>query len=332
MVDRESSSRRLAALGLASVGLAALMGAAALALATERETVSEWTCDARICQRVSQRGVYLTLELQSRLEQSTYIVLEPVDLSNVKPIETTPFVLRLAPGETRTAGRLAIQDVKKSHAYRTQWRVLPGDPHSVHDDRWHYRMPFGGTSPIAISQGYDGPFSHEGLGTYALDFPMPSGTPILAARGGTIAEVIDDKLESGIRTGENEGDNRVAIEHADGSFAIYAHLRHGGPARVGQQVESGDLIGLSGDTGFATGPHLHFEVYTIRSDGRRQTLPVRFWNGTRAGFTALAGLEYKPGCPRGSGACLPGELASEDPPDAPGGSLPAAPDSAASGR
>ena len=158
-----------------------------------------------------------------------------------------------------------------------------------------------------------------------------AGGAALAQMGVDREGPVDDKLTSGVRTGENEGDNRVVIEHADGTFAIYAHLRQGGPARVGQRVESGDQIGLSGDTGFSTGPHLHFEVYKVRLDGQRQTLTVKFWNGTQAGFTALAGLEVEPGCSRGgSSTCLPGELPSEDSRDAHGQSVPAAPDPAAS--
>ncbi len=341
MVGRPSSGRRLAALGGGAVGLFAFgVIAAGLSLlagaatrAAERETVSEWTCQAKICQRVTQRGLSLTFELRNDLDRPTYVVLELHDLSNVKRRKPSPFVVRLEPGEVRTAGELAIQDGKQSHTYRTEWQALPGNPNAVHDDRWQYRMPLGGTNAIRISQGYDGPFSHKGLEAYALDFPMQEGTPILAARGGTIADVIQDKVTSGIRTGENEGDNRVVIEHADGTFAIYAHLRHGGSARVGQHVESGDLIGLSGDTGFSTGPHLHFEVYKIRRDGRRQTLPIQFWDGSPAGFTGLAGREYAPGCPRGGQArCLPGELASEDSRSASGESVPAAPDPAANGR
>jgi murein DD-endopeptidase MepM/ murein hydrolase activator NlpD len=124
--------------------------------------------------------------------------------------------------------------------------------------------------------------------------------------------VVDDEVESGIRSGDHEGDNRVVIEHVDGTFATYAHLRHGIPARVGQRVSSGEQIGLSGDTGFSTGPHLHFEVYRIRRDGKRETIPVRFWNGTKAGFPAQVGIPYEPGCSRANAArCRPGELADE---------------------
>jgi len=273
---------------------------------------AEWTCREQICQRVTRRGLELAVELRSERSTTAYVVVTPDGLSNVKTLPTPPFTVRLEPGQTKTAGRLAIQDPDAPHAYQMSWRTSSGNPFAVHDDRWHYRMPFGGSAPVEISQGYDGKVSHRRLGAYALDFPMPSGTPVLAARGGTIALVIHDKAMSGIRTGKNEGDNRVVIEHADGTFAVYAHLRPGGSARIGQRVLSGEPIGLSGDTGFSTGPHLHFEVYKIRQDGQRETIPVRFWNGTKAGFTPLAGHAYGPGCPRGGARrCLPGELAGE---------------------
>jgi murein DD-endopeptidase MepM/ murein hydrolase activator NlpD len=271
-----------------------------------------WRCHEKICQRVSQRGIYLSIDLRNDRDRVTWVVLEPEGLSNMKALQAVPFTVRLAPGEVKRAGLLAIENPDEPHGYRTKWSTLHGNPFARHDERWHYRMPFGGHDPIPISQGYNGKFSHKGLGAFSLDFPMSWGTPILAARGGTIVEVVNDKVASGIRTGENEGDNHVTIEHLDGTFAVYAHLRHGGPARVGQRVQAGDLIGLSGDTGFSTGPHLHFAVFKIRRDGRHQTIPVKFWNGTAAGYTPIAGLVYKPGCPRSGGEmCLPGELASE---------------------
>ncbi len=339
---RPSTARLAPSLLLALASLVAplavlgFLSPALPAAAAERASTQtgDWTCREKICQRASRRGAYLTLELQSRRAAPCWVVFEPHALTNVKALQATPFIVRLEPGQTRTAGLLAIEDAAMPHRYQTKWRALPGNPHAVHDDRWHYRMPFGGSQPIPISQGYNGRFSHRGASAYALDFPMSWGTPILAARGGTIVEVVNDKVASGIRTGESEGDNRVVIEHLDGTFAIYAHLRHGGPARVGQRVQSGELIGLSGDTGFSTGPHLHFEVYKIGMDGRRQSIPVKFWNGTKAGFTALAGLQYKPGCPRDGGEmCLPGELASEPGLSSagPARALPAAPSSSGSG-
>ncbi|MFO0690139.1 MAG: M23 family metallopeptidase [Myxococcota bacterium] len=323
--------RRPAALLLALLALLALFVALLTSdrvAAQARTTPPAWTCRDELCQRATRQGDRLAIELQNRGPRSTWVVLEPFDLSNVKTLRPAPFTLRIGPGETRTAGVLAIQDETQPYAYQARWRALPGNPDAVHDDRWQYRMPFGGPSPAEISQGYDGPFTHKGLAAYALDIPLPLGTPVLAARGGTIVEVPTDPVASGVaeRRSESEMDRRVMIEHADGTFGIYAHLRPGGPARLGQHVEAGDPIGFSGDTGFATGPHLHFEVAKFRRDGQRQTLPVRFWNGTAQGFVPLAGFAYAPGCSRADGArCRPGELASEPPPPS-SPSFPAAPD------
>jgi hypothetical protein len=53
-----------------------------------------------------------------------------------------------------------------------------------------------------------------------------------------ISEGTNDMVAIGARTGEFDSDNRVVIEHPDGTFAIYAHLRHAGPARVGQRLRT----------------------------------------------------------------------------------------------
>jgi hypothetical protein len=93
---------------------------------------------------------------------------------------------------------------------------LRGNPEAVHDDSCHYRISFGGHTARRISQGYNGRFSHKGLGAYPLDFRIPWGTPILASRAGIIVEIINDMVASGTRTGEFESDNRVVLEHLPG--------------------------------------------------------------------------------------------------------------------
>jgi murein DD-endopeptidase MepM/ murein hydrolase activator NlpD len=79
------------------------------------------------------------------------------------------------------------------------------------------------------------------------------------------------QVEAGFRAGgiasrDNRGRaNFIRILHDDGSMALYAHLAVDGVlVRIGQEVTAGQRIGLSGNTGFSTGPHLHFAVQVNR--------------------------------------------------------------------
>jgi murein DD-endopeptidase MepM/ murein hydrolase activator NlpD len=67
----------------------------------------------------------------------------------------------------------------------------------------------------------------------------------------------------------------VRILHDDGSMAVYAHLREGGVwVRQGQRVHAGQTIGLSGNTGYTSGPHLHFAIEVNRGM-RVESIPMR---------------------------------------------------------
>jgi len=71
--------------------------------------------------------------------------------------------------------------------------------------------------------------------------------------------------------------NYIVILHDDGTTGEYYHLsRDGALVTAGDRVEAGDRIGLSGNTGHTTMPHLHFAVYRAGAWGRTQSLPVRF--------------------------------------------------------
>ncbi len=93
----------------------------------------------------------------------------------------------------------------------------------------------------------------QGLHGYnSVDFGAPVGTPVVASASG---EVIVSKP-----TGYNGGyGHYVVIEHDNGTQTLYAHLSSVSVS-VGDQVQKGEKIALSGNTGRSTGPHLHFEV------------------------------------------------------------------------
>lgn len=87
---------------------------------------------------------------------------------------------------------------------------------------------------------------------YGVDYPCPEGTPIFAIASG---KVVVAKMQQG---GKGLG-NYVTLLHTDGTYSIYAHLksRH---VYQGDIVKAGQQIGLSGNTGDSTGPHLHFGI------------------------------------------------------------------------
>ena len=73
--------------------------------------------------------------------------------------------------------------------------------------------------------------------------------------------------------------NHVFVEHDDGTVGFYAHLQQRGIlVEVGQQVESGQLIGYSGQSGAGWLPHLHFGVYTEWPPTEGDDVAVNFRN------------------------------------------------------
>ena len=99
---------------------------------------------------------------------------------------------------------------------------------------------------------------HPASCKYAVDFLMPIGSTITAARAGIVVEVREDNLDSDRAVTQA---NMVLIAHDDETLALYGHLTHQGAlVDVGAAVTRGQPIALSGNSGFSTQPHLHFEV------------------------------------------------------------------------
>jgi len=150
---------------------------------------------------------------------------------------------------------------------------------SVHhyDVNYVYDLPYRSGKTFQVSQGYGGSFSHQGEN--AIDFTLPEGTAILAARGGKVIEMVD-KNDSGCATEDcAKNGNYITILHDDGTLAEYYHLQqYGARVKAGQIVEKGDVLALSGNTGFSKAAHLHFAVYTPSPNEKnwRTTLKTKF--------------------------------------------------------
>lgn len=173
-----------------------------------------------------------------------------------------------------------IQPINQTQAWRYnyhyEWKV--GVPTRNPRIDHVYELPFESGKSYKVSQGYLGKRTHSDQ--YAVDFSMPEGTPICAAWGGTVIDVKNDSTEHGDSEEFKDKANHIMIRHEDGTYALYNHLKLNGPlVKTGQQVRTGDKIGLSGNTGYTSGPHLHFHVFQTEFDGKEikyKTLPITF--------------------------------------------------------
>jgi murein DD-endopeptidase MepM/ murein hydrolase activator NlpD len=187
---------------------------------------------------------------------------------------------------------------------------------AVHDSNATYRLPFEEGSAYPVSQAHGGRLtSHNNReNLYAVDFAMPVGTPVVAARAGVVIDVTLRHSEGGYDVRFIDKANTVAIAHDDGTVAEYAHLSPSAElVHVGQRVNEGERIGYSGTTGYSSGPHLHFIVsQPTVNEGKvtRVSVPVQFYaNDPAVRFSAQAGTTVTANY---RGAATPQNQASRD--------------------
>ena len=143
------------------------------------------------------------------------------------------------------------------------------------DSSYIYSLPFENNKKVFLIQAYDSKMSHKG--EYALDFKVKKKTKICAARDGVVIAARGDSDNGGLQPGNISDGNHISIRHADGSVAHYWHLlKNGALVNVGDTIIKGQVIGLSGNTGYSAFPHLHFEVVGNDSTGNYRQLTTRF--------------------------------------------------------
>lgn len=159
-----------------------------------------------------------------------------------------------------------------------------------------YSLPYEPGETFLVGQGYLDFPTHEN--DYAIDWIMPEETPIVAARAGSVVEVVDSFSKSGLTDEMKTKGNYIRIQHDDGSRALYYHLAyHGAKVKVGERVKEGERIALSGNTGYSATPHLHFLVEQPKG-GAYVSVPVLFKSGGETPFDIVRGAKYKaPGGP-----------------------------------
>jgi murein DD-endopeptidase MepM/ murein hydrolase activator NlpD len=146
-----------------------------------------------------------------------------------------------------------------------------------HDDAYLYSLPYADHHSFLVLQSYDSPLTHSGTERYTVDFGMPVGTPVHAAREGEVIAVEAGQDRACFQRGCGRFANRVGIRHDDGTVGWYFHLaKESVSVAVGDRVRRGQRIAMSGNTGFSNVPHLHFGVYADVGGGESQSIDVRF--------------------------------------------------------
>lgn len=161
--------------------------------------------------------------------------------------------------------------------------VYSQSDHSLHelngsnlenDSSYVYSLPFEKGKSYLLVQGYDSKLSHKG--EIALDFKMKQGTKICAIREGSVTDMRADSEKGGLKSKYLLEGNYIVIRHTDNSSAWYFHLQTNGVlVNVGDRIQVGQVIGLSGNSGYSAFPHLHIEV-TRQDSLQFFQIPTRF--------------------------------------------------------
>ncbi len=156
--------------------------------------------------------------------------------------------------------------------------LVPGAPFDTVPEDLDYYPPFARGETFPISQGIDDDQTHaDPANRYAVDIVMPLDTPVLAARGGIVMETEARHSDNGrkdLRLLDEA--NFVRVLHEDGTMAIYAHLQqYSVRVEPGMKIPAGHWIGNSGNSGYSSGPHLHF-VVQMNIGMALESLPLRF--------------------------------------------------------
>jgi murein DD-endopeptidase MepM/ murein hydrolase activator NlpD len=167
-------------------------------------------------------------------------------------------------GEPLRVGRVVSAEfVNNSKTYQAMWFKEPGAAKGGYYtlDGQSLRRAFL-ASPMEFSRVTSGfkmrfhPILQTWRAHLGVDYAAPTGTPVRTVGDGVVEF-------AGVQNGFG---NVVFVKHNNGQVTVYAHLSRIA-VRQGQRVSQGDNIGAVGATGWATGPHLHFE---FRQNGRHQ--------------------------------------------------------------
>jgi len=229
-------------------------------------------------------GVQVALEprgggysLQLSTQNCTDITLTlDIRSPNTQASRPAPFTVFTRGQQHMELATVAPKDSSLPWHLRYSYHWLYGCP-GGEPDGTVYELPFETGTHYRLIQGANGSFSHQAgsINAFANDWTMPEGTRVLAARGGQVVGVRTDSTVHGVADRYLASANYVIIRHADGTYGEYLHLQTASAlVKIGDTVSTGQPLARSGNTGYSSGPHLHFCVFRIHPNNTREALPI----------------------------------------------------------
>lgn len=200
-----------------------------------------------------------------------------LEFKNLDPDKELPYIGVINARDNKRILRLSYTNKEQGWKFNSRYKYYMGSIFARHNDHYVYRLPFKKGLAFRLNQGYNNSFTHKDDLKYSLDFDLSEGTEVYAARDGLVVQVVEGNTKSGPFEEFMDDANYVTVLHDDGTFADYSHLKKDGVLiDTGQFIRRGQLIAYSGNTGFTTGPHLHFTVKKAKKGGGFNTIPVKF--------------------------------------------------------
>lgn len=235
---------------------------------------------------------------QVAVVQSAAATVTPI--SAAEAAESEAEVAALPVGATPTLPPATVSVPQQSTRDPLQWNppllVPPLSRDPLGRDHYWFARPIesDANNTVLFTYGYgsDGP-DDQWRTHHGIDLPNPIGEEVYAAAAGTVIFASDGRSgETDVFQNSRTYGNVVFIEHDFGYegqpiYTLYAHLR-AALVTAGDRVEMGDPIGLVGNTGVVTGPHVHFEV-RIGSDRYGATYNPVLWMVPYVGHGIIAG-------------------------------------------
>lgn len=214
---------------------------------------------------------------------SMTVYVSLAEQENVASDRKWPLTAVVPPKQSLVLGRLFRATARGAYRFSFKYRHQFGDIAAAHDPKALYRLPFEDGHTFLISQSHGGAITTHTTAdsAHAVDIVMPERTPIMAARAGVVIDIENFHVRGGKEQDLLDKANSVTVLHEDGTMARYVHLNAGQYSWIGQEVQAGTHIGYSGNTGYSSGPHLHFVVVRARqnADGSigYESEPIRFY-------------------------------------------------------